>query len=46
MEELRILWDLDSPVLHDEGKSKRAKDSSASRANESQSVFLRLVKVR
>ena len=33
-------------MLHEEGNPIRVKDFSASRVNESQSAFLRLVKVR
>ena len=41
-----ILRNWSSPVLQEEGGPKRAKASSASRVNESQSAFLRLMKVR
>ena len=44
-DELRMLWNWDQSVLQEEGNTKRAKYSSASPLNESQSAFLRLVKV-
>ena len=46
-EKLRILRNCDSSMLQEENNSysKRVKNSSASRVNESQSVILRLVKV-
>ena len=40
-EEFQILWNRGSPVLQEEGNSSRAKDSSASRAYKSLSVFFR-----
>ena len=43
---VRILLKLDSIALQEKGNSMRAKKSSASRADEFQSAFLRLVKVR